>query len=154
MGDFYLVQIPLHGNVDIKSNDRCSSLEGTTSSIISPMNHNRFHWSKNAGVISIKIERHALEQQLQSLIQCDITSGIEFELEMHMAEPAYRNWYIEVIRLMQYFRSAKVSELVSLEGWFEQKLMEILLVSHPNNCLLYTSPSPRDKRQSRMPSSA
>ena len=25
---------------------------------------------------------------------------------------------------------------------------------HPNSCLLYTSPSPRDKRQSRMPSSA
>ena len=28
-------------------------------------------------------------------------------------------------------------------------------MTHPNmNCLLYTSPSPRDKRQSRMPSSA
>ena len=25
---------------------------------------------------------------------------------------------------------------------------------HPHGCLLYTSPSPRDKRQSRMPSSA
>ena len=25
---------------------------------------------------------------------------------------------------------------------------------HPRVCLLYTSPSPRDKRQSRMPSSA
>ena len=25
---------------------------------------------------------------------------------------------------------------------------------HPHTCLLYTSPSPRDKRQSRMPSSA
>ena len=25
---------------------------------------------------------------------------------------------------------------------------------NPNTCLLYTSPSPRDKRQSRMPSSA
>ena len=25
---------------------------------------------------------------------------------------------------------------------------------HSGNCLLYTSPSPRDKRQSRMPSSA
>ena len=25
---------------------------------------------------------------------------------------------------------------------------------HTKNCLLYTSPSPRDKRQSRMPSSA
>ena len=28
------------------------------------------------------------------------------------------------------------------------------LMFHPNDCLLYTSPSPRDKRQSRMPSSA
>ena len=27
-------------------------------------------------------------------------------------------------------------------------------VTHPSTCLLYTSPSPRDKRQSRMPSSA
>ena len=26
--------------------------------------------------------------------------------------------------------------------------------AHGNSCLLYTSPSPRDKRQSRMPSSA
>ena len=26
--------------------------------------------------------------------------------------------------------------------------------AHNNSCLLYTSPSPRDKRQSRMPSSA
>ena len=29
-----------------------------------------------------------------------------------------------------------------------------LLFGQPNICLLYTSPSPRDKRQSRMPSSA
>ena len=28
------------------------------------------------------------------------------------------------------------------------------LLPHHNSCLLYTSPSPRDKRQSRMPSSA
>ena len=32
------------------------------------------------------------------------------------------------------------------------ELEEIILAS--NDCLLYTSPSPRDKRQSRMPSSA
>ena len=29
-----------------------------------------------------------------------------------------------------------------------------LVIFHPTDCLLYTSPSPRDKRQSRMPSSA
>ena len=32
--------------------------------------------------------------------------------------------------------------------WAESKL------KNPKSCLLYTSPSPRDKRQSRMPSSA
>ena len=34
---------------------------------------------------------------------------------------------------------------------------KIVILSHvgrPKGCLLYTSPSPRDKRQSRMPSSA
>ena len=31
---------------------------------------------------------------------------------------------------------------------------ELLISGLKNNCLLYTSPSPRDKRQSRMPSSA
>ena len=35
-------------------------------------------------------------------------------------------------------------------GWFKQKS----IIVSATNCLLYTSPSPRDKRQSRMPSSA
>ena len=30
----------------------------------------------------------------------------------------------------------------------------LMNIDHCNTCLLYTSPSPRDKRQSRMPSSA
>ena len=32
--------------------------------------------------------------------------------------------------------------------------MQMMFQRNMNNCLLYTSPSPRDKRQSRMPSSA
>ena len=34
------------------------------------------------------------------------------------------------------------------------KFLDIQLAGRPWTCLLYTSPSPRDKRQSRMPSSA
>ena len=33
-------------------------------------------------------------------------------------------------------------------------LVELLVLERSHDCLLYTSPSPRDKRQSRMPSSA
>ena len=41
----------------------------------------------------------------------------------------------------------KIADLIS-----DYVLTEAL--SNNSNCLLYTSPSPRDKRQSRMPSSA
>ena len=36
----------------------------------------------------------------------------------------------------------------------KKDLKDIKSVLRPKRCLLYTSPSPRDKRQSRMPSSA
>ena len=41
-----------------------------------------------------------------------------------------------------------------LQSIQEQLGLAVDLVSGPEDCLLYTSPSPRDKRQSRMPSSA
>ena len=40
------------------------------------------------------------------------------------------------------------------DDWAQQNVPEGLVVGHEYSCLLYTSPSPRDKRQSRMPSSA
>ena len=39
-------------------------------------------------------------------------------------------------------------------AWFAYQLLHAARDSHARGCLLYTSPSPRDKRQSRMPSSA
>ena len=46
--------------------------------------------------------------------------------------------------LVYYFNSGALKVAISKE-----QILERL-----NDCLLYTSPSPRDKRQSRMPSSA
>ena len=43
-------------------------------------------------------------------------------------------------------------EIVKTENWGLLNLS--YLIKKNRNCLLYTSPSPRDKRQSRMPSSA
>ena len=40
---------------------------------------------------------------------------------------------------------------ISKEAWAQWQHKQTMLI---NDCLLYTSPSPRDKRQSRMPSSA
>ena len=43
--------------------------------------------------------------------------------------------------------------LDSKDEYFE-KIIKYLIAGNIKNCLLYTSPSPRDKRQSRMPSCA
>ena len=40
------------------------------------------------------------------------------------------------------------------ETFTRHTAFELNGLKYPRNCLLYTSPSPRDKRQSRMPSSA
>ena len=45
-------------------------------------------------------------------------------------------------------------ELANLKEFFGEILVPTEQVVELKSCLLYTSPSPRDKRQSRMPSSA
>ena len=55
------------------------------------------------------------------------------------------------------FGETKASKIISNENevFIENKLTESLKFKHQsNNCLLYTSPSPRDATLSRMPSSA
>ena len=45
-------------------------------------------------------------------------------------------------------------DAMGLNDDLREKGFALLCVAYPKSCLLYTSPSPRDKRQSRMPSSA
>ena len=50
--------------------------------------------------------------------------------------------------------TATKSQTVQTRGTNADQNFVITFVDSDNTCLLYTSPSPRDKRQSRMPSSA
>ena len=57
-------------------------------------------------------------------------------------------------------QDAKMNKVIPHENYEvsdkSEKLHNSLFITdlHSDTCLLYTSPSPRDKRQSRMPSSA
>ena len=79
------------------------------------------------------------------------------------AEPQKRrgndpiSWYLQNIGRVPLLTPAEEIELgnqvqkmmiLTEDGQLNEKTKEF------SNCLLYTSPSPRDKRQSRMPSSA
>ena len=55
-----------------------------------------------------------------------------------------------ILNTYPFFQSASAYYLKTLKVQKKESFNELL----PKTCLLYTSPSPRDKRQSRMPSSA
>ena len=59
--------------------------------------------------------------------------------------------YTKSIRLTKQFRNGK-AQVVTINN--KPAINRLAKSWEPDACLLYTSPSPRDKRQSRMPSSA
>ena len=76
-------------------------------------------------------------------------------LEWHFIGHLQRNKVRKVLPLVNMIHSVdslqiakRINDVASDLGLFPKVLLQV------NNCLLYTSPSPRDKRQSRMPSSA
>ena len=51
-------------------------------------------------------------------------------------------------------RAAKPQIKEAIESLFSVKVIGVNTMNPPRSCLLYTSPSPRDVEESRMPSSA
>ena len=58
------------------------------------------------------------------------------------------------LQALPYFDRLDYVSPMNQEHAFALAIEKILKIEVPASCLLYTSPSPRDKRQYRMPSSA
>ena len=63
---------------------------------------------------------------------------------------------LHVFYKVNFFKADKIGNSINL--WISKNHTEayesINNIDHPETCLLYTSPSPRDQRGSRMPASA
>ena len=90
-----------------------------------------------------------IESLLIDLSQTSVAAGLEVEFfkpESEIAREFYVEYPIRISVTGNYHQFGNfVSGLAALPR---------IVTLHNINCLLYTSPSPRDKRQSRMPSSA
>ena len=81
-----------------------------------------------------------------SVIGSNSTEGMNIQdLPWNLDEPRPKLPSITVLGLNDF--DALVSEL-------KEKNVSVIFSALPDSCLLYTSPSPRDRQKSRMPSSA
>ena len=64
------------------------------------------------------------------------------------------NTFVFIICLCFFIATNKTHSKIQIESNEKKKMLHCKIQRAVNTCLLYTSPSPRDKRQSRMPSSA
>ena len=99
-------------------------------------------------------------------VPCEMSEATPFEQDSRQrdydGEAATRFWrtLLQVQRVFQEFRArfiGKCSPIHFFWGSFDLAVTRFsgrVAPEHPGGCLLYTSPSPRDQRGSRMPSSA
>ena len=106
-------------------------------------------------------------EHLESLFRNQLAKSHRFKLQMELYEMSGKRDYNSLFNMVQqhlnreqikYNRSKLLSSDPHLRKHTATPGMEIEGSGEPDHssyyCLLYTSPSPRDKRQSRMPSSA
>ena len=89
-----------------------------------------------------------------TVVSNSMEKTITVSIQRRLRHPLYNKYIYKTSKLLAHDKEmvSKVGDVVSIEeskpisknkSWILAKV-----------CLLYTSPSPRDKRQSRMPSSA
>ena len=98
--------------------------------------------------------------QISNELKNSISSAIPTHINLWSSQGSGLNSFSQwsnAISSISSYNSARIAtarlhinQSLNLQG---QRTVQ-LDVDPPNTCLLYTSPSPRDKRQSRMPSSA
>ena len=104
------------------------------------------------GHIQIELEQIAREKNLFSQIEGGNGAIAEISRSLLSLEILYN----DIARAFNLWKQCL--ELIDVASYdnadYVIQLWDLFMASEWRTCLLYTSPSPRDKRQSRMPSSA
>lgn len=133
---FFLVQIPLAGHARIACGTQEIVSDPTLASVPSPIRPLDMHWSDGNPQLIVWIDRAGLEHHLGRMLDRRIKEPIEFDLAMHVADPAMRSW-VSVVDLLRSEIECGGPLLAEPRtyGYLEQLLMSQLLLAQPNNYL-------------------
>lgn len=130
---FYLVQIPIHGAVEVSLGDERVLCEGTTAAVISPGEGLRLRWSDNCAQLIVQIPREAIEARLAGRLGFKRQSPLRFQTAFDLKSSAGRDW-----RALLNFTVRSVDEggLFSRDPLcadLEDLLLSALLATQPHN---------------------
>ena len=144
IGDFEnveVIEILVKPGDQIKKNDPIVTIESDKSSVEIPT------------TISGKVDNVAVkvgDKVSKGDLLLNLTSSSKKSLESALPKDTENI----IKQAEEAMAEKKEEEKIISEPIIEKKQSTIQVVNGTDICLLYTSPSPRDKRQSRMPSSA
>jgi AraC-like DNA-binding protein len=130
--NFYLVQIPIHGAVQISLGDDRVLCQGAMAAVISPGERLRLRWSDNCAQLIVQIPREALEARLAERFGFK-KSHLRFQAAFDLRRSAADDW-----RALLDFtvRSIDAGGLLSREplcAELEDLLLSALLAAQPHN---------------------
>lgn len=89
----YHVNVALSGAVESWCGKQKVVARPGTAAVFTPREHTVLpRWGADAGQLCIKIERHALESELESMLGRPVDSTVRFDLAFDLTSPAGRSW--------------------------------------------------------------
>jgi AraC-like DNA-binding protein len=96
----YHVNVALSGAVESYCGAEGVVARPGTAAVFTPKEHTRLpRWGADAGQLCIKIDRRALESELEAMLGRPVASRVRFSLGFDLTSPAGRSW-LNVVRLL------------------------------------------------------
>jgi AraC-like DNA-binding protein len=130
--DFYLVQIPICGAVQISLGEDRVRCEGAMAAVISPGERLRLHWSDHCAQLIVQIPRETLETRLAAR-GCRHPDPLRFDPAFDLRRSAARDWRALLDFAVRSIDRGGLFSREPLGAALEDLLLEGLLAAQPHN---------------------
>lgn len=130
---FYLVQIPIHGAVEITHGEDRVRCAGTMAAIISPEERLRAQWSDNCTQLILQIPREMIESRLAERYGRRPRAPLKFKTAFNLDASAGREWRRLLDFAVRTIDENGVFSRDPLHAELEDLLLSALLAAQPHS---------------------
>lgn len=134
LGDFFLLQIPLRGGASVRCGGQWVESRPLLATLPSPTEPLSMRWAEDSPQLILRVDRQALSDRLESLLQTPVRQPLVFDLGVDMNAPQARG----LAALLGYLQcslehGAAFAGQPALAEQAESHLLSTLLLGLPHN---------------------